>query len=330
MEDEAEIARKALEEAREELRETQAGLECATTRAERAEEYGHRTGEQLERVRQEAQLEKLQAVAEETRKWEAREARMVRRLEELERERSPADKVPPAGGDHTQRYVTAGGLGPDSGKPTRGVESPPSDVQGGDQTGICLPGVGSSQHSLPPTVHFPHPAHTSHSTPLSVEAPVFSPTSQMAPATVPSTTPQAPLPSEPLGQQSPGIGAAVEPVPTLAATPRDALSVALLAQQLPQLPNFTGGHLDGDGESIEDWLERLELVAGACNWDDQAKLVNVATRLRGEASRFYRSCTPQQRSSYSVLATALRKRFTPVRIQSVQSSRFHERRQLYT
>ena len=86
--------------------------------------------------------------------------------------------------------------------------------------------------------------------------------------------------------------------------------------------------MDGEGESIDDWLERLELVAATCHWEEQAKLVNVAARLRGSASRFYRCCTPQQRSSYVGLTTALCERFTPVRLQSVQSSKFHERRQL--
>ena len=105
-------------------------------------------------------------------------------------------------------------------------------------------------------------------------------------------------------QQPPGGGEAVEPVPTLVAAPSDTLTVALLAQQLPSLPNFNGENVEGDGESFSDWLERLELVATACKWDNQAKLVNVATHLRGTASRFYRSCTPQQRSSYDELVAA--------------------------
>ena len=128
-------------------------------------------------------------------------------------------------------------------------------------------------------------------------------------------------------EESSGCGAAVEPVSTLVATPFDTLSMALLAQQLPSLPCFSGEQMDGDGENFSEWLEWLELVANTCRWDNQAKLVNVATRLRGSASRFYRSCTPQQRSNYHALTEALRKRFTPVQIQSVQSSRFHERKQ---
>ena len=148
-------------------------------------------------------------------------------------------------------------------------------------------------------------------------APEFTPTSEIQ-----STDTQ--------GATGLGCGEAVVPVSTLAAAPLNTLSMALLAQQLPSLPNFSGDQSDGDGETINDWLERLELVAGACGWDDQAKLVNVATRLRGSASRFYRSCTPQQRSSYQGITSALQQRFTPVHIQSVQSSRFHERKQLST
>ena len=119
----------------------------------------------------------------------------------------------------------------------------------------------------------------------------------------------------------------MELVPTLAATPLGTLSMALCSQQLPSLPNFSGDNADTDKEYFSEWLERLELVAITCGWDDQAKLVNVATRLRGAASRFYRSCPPQQRATYSALTSALQQRFTPVRIQSLQSSKCHERTQ---
>ena len=87
---------------------------------------------------------------------------------------------------------------------------------------------------------------------------------------------------------------------------------------------------DGEGESFPDWKEQFELVAEACCWTDQSKLVNLITRLRGQAYSYYRSCTPEQRSSYPLLVKALEERFTPVRIQAVQSSRFHERKQSST
>ena len=52
--------------------------------------------------------------------------------------------------------------------------------------------------------------------------------------------------------------------------------------------------------------------------------------MRGQAYSYYRSCTSEQRSSYPLLVKALEDRFTPVRIQAVQSSRFHERKQAPT
>ena len=51
------------------------------------------------------------------------------------------------------------------------------------------------------------------------------------------------------------------------------------------------------------------------------------TRLKGEAYAFYKSSSPQQRASYEMMTAALTKHFTPVRIQAVQTSLFHERKQ---
>ena len=182
------------------------------------------------------------------------------------------------------------------------------------------------------TTTAPGGPHSVLSTPaLSANAPAFAPGSIPTPTGGTTSTNSTVSVGTTAGlrasQQSTGGGEAMEPVSTLAAAPLDALSVALLAHQLPTLPNFNGEDLEGDGESFGDWLECLELVASTCKWDDQAKLMNVATRLRGTASRFYRSCTPQQRSSYKELVAALCNRFTPVYIQSVQSSIFHERKQ---
>ena len=110
----------------------------------------------------------------------------------------------------------------------------------------------------------------------------------------------------------------------------DPLSLALLAQQIPPLPKFNGDNQGEEGESFSEWIEQLELIAGTCQWSDQAKLVNLVTSLRGQAYSFYRSCTPDQRASYGTLVAALKERFTPVQIQSVQSSKLHERKQLPT
>ena len=53
-------------------------------------------------------------------------------------------------------------------------------------------------------------------------------------------------------------------------------------------------------------------------------MVNLITRLRGQAYAFYRSCTVAQRRDYNILMPELEKRFTPVTIQAVQTSLFHE------
>ena len=106
-----------------------------------------------------------------------------------------------------------------------------------------------------------------------------------------------------------------------------ALSTAFLAQQLPPLSKYSGGVAEGDAETCKEWLEQFEMVATVCKWDESAKLINLVTRLRGQAYAFYKSCPSHERSSYQGLAAALLKRFTPVRIQAVQISLFHDRKQ---
>ena len=168
-------------------------------------------------------------------------------------------------------------------------------------------------HQLPPT----------ESTPLRPEATGFLPTTAPSPRTRPVHTSISDNGHVPQGFEA---GGAIEPVPTPAATPLDTLSTALLAQQLLSLPNFSGEQSHWE-EDFSEWLERLKMVANTCWWDNQAKLVNVVTRLRVVAARYYRSCTPQQRSKYSALTEALHRCFTPVQIQSVQRSKYHKRKQ---
>ena len=98
-------------------------------------------------------------------------------------------------------------------------------------------------------------------------------------------------------------------------------------QQLPPISKFSGEDPDGEGESFEDWIEQFESIANMYHWDAQARLVNLTTRLRGQAYAFYRTCSPQQRSNYETLKAQLVTRFTPVRIQAVHSNLFHQRQQ---
>ena len=99
-----------------------------------------------------------------------------------------------------------------------------------------------------------------------------------------------------------------------------------IAQQLPPLSKFSG-ETAGEEETFAEWLEQFEMMATACRWDEPTKLVNLVTRLKGQAFVFYRSCEANQRTKYSTLVEVLQKRFTPVHIQSVRSSLFHDRKQ---
>ena len=100
-----------------------------------------------------------------------------------------------------------------------------------------------------------------------------------------------------------------------------------VVNQLPPLSKFMGEDLDQEGENFEEWIEHFEMVAEAYGWDAKARLVNLTTRLQGQAYSFYRSCSPEQRADYGCLKTELLTHFTPVRLQAVHSNLFHQRKQ---
>ena len=97
---------------------------------------------------------------------------------------------------------------------------------------------------------------------------------------------------------------------------------ALVGQQLLPLANFT----DGEGEPIDDWLEQFSLVASTYRWSPQFKMANLVMRLGGQAKAFYHTCPPTTRTNFDTLVKELKARFTPVRIQSVQTSLFQQQR----
>ena len=79
--------------------------------------------------------------------------------------------------------------------------------------------------------------------------------------------------------QHAGCESVIDSSHTLAAIPANTVPMAILAQQIPSLPNFSEDNSDGR-ESFDNWLEGVVLVADACRWDNQAKVGNLATRLR--------------------------------------------------
>ena len=156
--------------------------------------------------------------------------------------------------------------------------------------------------------------------PVSVHASV-STTSRSTPTTSLSTSAStlASVPSLSSLTSTVGASAATAPVTLLPAT-----YTAPLLSQLPQIPRFSGDETN-DGETFQDWLEQFESVATLGGWSEHGKLVNLTTRLRGAAYSFYRSCTLEQRSSYSLLTAELKKRFTPVKLTAIQTQLFHDR-----
>ena len=129
------------------------------------------------------------------------------------------------------------------------------------------------------------------------------------------------------GQRSPQGIRAQHLVDRVSPVCNESVTSALLAQQLPPLPRFSGEVNDGDIDTFQDWLERFEMIAGVCGWSPQAKLVDLVTRLQGQAYTFFHFCTAQQKTSYALLVAELHQRFTPVHLQAVQSSLFHDRKQ---
>ena len=352
--------RQSLDEKCERLAEKEAALERAVRSTTSAEEYVHELEEKLRRTQQEMELERLRAVAEETRKWEEREARLVRRVEKLEQQAKAVPELSGGAGGGGEWGTRRGSTVAYSGETAapqlqdsaryalpistcvggEALSEPPiqpgkpdsvADRPTDNSVGLSTDNLGVSVGSR--SVVFADASYSGRNgfvgtQTLDVSAPEFvPPTSNATAVGAHARSAGRPLVTA-ATTNSREATAALRP--SIVSTPSDTLTMALLAQQLPPLPNFTGDNLDADGESFEDWLERLELVATTCHWNDQTKLVNIATRLRGSASCFYRSCPPHQRASYSALASALKQRFTPVRLQAVQSSRFHERRQKQT
>ena len=100
-------------------------------------------------------------------------------------------------------------------------------------------------------------------------------------------------------------------------------------QSVPTISKYSGADVGEEDETIEDWLDQFQLIASVFEWDDKMWLMHLVTHLKGSALAFYRSCSPAKQSSWEQLSEALRERFTPVHVQSVQSALFHGHVQKY-
>ena len=104
-------------------------------------------------------------------------------------------------------------------------------------------------------------------------------------------------------------------------------ALGTLMQQLPPLAMFSGDDSARDSGSFLDWVEQFEMVAELAQWSEGVKLRQMVLRLRGSARAFYRACLEETKRDYQTLTQELKKRFTPVRIQALESSIFRERKQ---
>lgn len=113
---------------------------------------------------------------------------------------------------------------------------------------------------------------------------------------------------------------------TSAGAPEPAAVPTLVAQYLPPLSKFSGGQGSSKAVTFEEWLQQLEMVAVAWQWSEQAKLMNLTIRLKGQAYAFLCTCMPAQTAN-PLIVECLRAKFTSVNIPSVQTSIFHDRKQ---
>ena len=280
------------------LAEAEEALQLAQRRAKQAEEYVQTLESDGERAREEAELNCLHAVAEETEKWDQREARIIQRIEELTHSLTGTT----VGGGMGVGGVGAGG-GSDGAREREETETPlhPRSVSetaiAGGPAATCAtsseryvladnsfggPGVGGGPRREVLSAHKRDKpgsrgdkggskslaAGTRGSTPLDARAPQFAPLgrpiSSPSRGTPPSTPPYrfstgaTPLATATFGTRPRdaaypmgvcyGHGEAVAPVTTLAAAPLDALSMTLLAQQLPNTHLHRRPHGWGRGD----------------------------------------------------------------------------------
>ena len=169
--------------------------------------------------------------------------------------------------------------------------------------------------SLPP------PIYSGVSTPSGVGTSV---SSSVGVSLLPSTLT---MPSRPSPSTTPLVSDSTAPATPHVTVPLYAFPPTYLASHMSPMPQFRcfSGDESGDGDLFQDWLEQFESAALLGGWGEHGRLVNLTTRLSGTAYTFYRSCSPEQQSSYPLLVAALKKRFTPVQLTAIHTQTFHDR-----
>ena len=302
------------------------------------------TKEELAKVKDAAELELHRALSRERQKWEDREMQLVEQLKHQERttsaviaphsvlqgsehlELASASSVPIVTGSTIPSLVSASSVPIVTGSTIPSLVSTSSvPIVTGSTVPSLVPASSVSSAVLGSPVPSPVSASLSSSVVPGLNMPSIVTGSTMADAV---SRPSLLCPtSNLLSQDNDGQSIiSVSGPDQLQTQVNRAIGTAMLAHQIPPIPKFSGDP-KSEMEDFKEWFEQFELVASACQWDDQTRLVNLSMRLKGPAYSFYRSCTPSQCASYPQLVDALKKSFTPVKIQLVQTSLFHDRRQ---
>ena len=268
----------------EQIETVQTNVQCWKRKCEELEVEVKQQNNELEQkviqVETSLELKCYRAEAKVQKQWKAREERLVQQLIEL------------------QHQVKEKGV--DGVLPAPTIKTEPTEVNQPVMLNQKTPEHLSQSTATQPTrkIQWQNPIQT-HS------AAGFSESQHQIPELFVSLncSPELPLPTRGLsGLHSPLYGATQ-------LVNVDPLKSVLLAQNLPPLPKFSGELSDGgfDMDIFQDWLEQFELVANVLSWSSQAKLVNLIARLQGQAYSFFRSCTLEQRTDYSLLAAELKR-----------------------
>jgi len=101
-------------------------------------------------------------------------------------------------------------------------------------------------------------------------------------------------PSMPVCIGGPGVTTVQSTISTMAETPYNSRLTLMhvpmgIGQQVPPLGKFSGTDAEGECDSFDEWVKQFELIADLYEW---ARLVNLTTRLQGQAYSLYRTCSP--------------------------------------
>ena len=102
---------------------------------------------------------------------------------------------------------------------------------------------------------------------------------------------------------------------------------AVAMQNLRVIPPFTGEDPKGDEDNFEKWLELLEERGRIARWSKEQYLCQLRTHLTQTAQQIFRMLSEEERKSYDLAVTALKKRFRPIDIEELRGLDFHQKMQ---